>query len=83
MLKLRGEAGLEGAELRHRERCDVHCGRSVNHGSPIGKCRIRNISSYGICKGSESLPAPGGAPPELDESDVGIFVGGILVVMVN
>lgn len=27
--------------------------------------------------------APGGAPPELDESDVGVFVGGILVVMVN
>jgi hypothetical protein len=27
--------------------------------------------------------APGGAPPELEESDAGVFAGGILVVMVD
>jgi hypothetical protein len=51
--------------------------------SLIGTYRIGSISSYGICEGGESLPAPGGAPPELEESDAGVFAGGILVVMVD
>lgn len=49
VLKLRGESGLEGAELRHGERCDVHCGRSVRFYCLTVTCRIWNISSYGIC----------------------------------
>jgi hypothetical protein len=41
------------------------------------------MHNYGTCEGGDSLPAPGGAPPELEESDAGGFAGGILGVMVD